>query len=338
MTMNNKIERGQFFTEKNVFTLKPFQDWWNIIPSNIKHTILEPFAGANNIIKLLNEINLINDYKSYDIEPKDDNVIERDCFLDFPKGFGCIITNPPYLSKNSASKKKIDIKFGIYQDLYEISLNKCLDNCKYVAAIIPESFITTNRFKDRLYSVISLTYSDMFSDTEHPVCLALFVPEYVDNYSIYKNNDFIGKSQNLEKIKNNIFALNQKDKRDIKVRFNIPQGNIHLLAVDNNFDSSGIYFTTKEVVKESEIKISSRARTRINLLIDGEIITNINILENIINEANNILKEYRKATSDVFMTSFKGLRRDNYYRRRLDFDTAKKIIMKATEKVLCSMN
>ena len=41
---------------------------------------------------------------------------------------------------------------------------------------------------------------------------------------------------------------------------------------------------------------------------------------------NQYLTWYRENTQDVFMTSFKGLRKDGRYRRRLDFETAKAIM------------
>ena len=47
--------------------------------------------------------------------------------------------------------------------------------------------------------------------------------------------------------------------------------------------------------------------------------------------ANELLATYREKTQDVFMTSFKGLRADGKYRRRLDFKTARAILAKAYE-------
>ena len=330
--MNNKIERGQFFTKRNIFKLTPFKNWWNLIPEKYKDNILEPFAGSNNIINLLKEINLISKYKSFDIEPKEETVIQRDTFIDFPKGFNCVITNPPYLSKNSASKKKINIKFNNYNDLYEIALSKCLENSKYVAAIIPESFITTNKLKERVYAIISLTYNDMFDDTEHPVCLALFVPEKTKDYEIYKNEDYLGTISKIKDKKNDLLKRNTK--LNIKVKFNMKDGKIHLLAVDNNTNDKGILFSIDNLVKKEEIKVSSRARTRIKIIVEDKEIIDKNILNLIQLKANEILKEYRKETADTLLTSFKGLRKDGYYRRRLDFDTAKKILIKSVELIL----
>ncbi len=104
--MTNKIERGQFFTKRNIFNLNPFKNWWNIIPIKSKNKILEPFAGANNIISLLKEVNILNEYSSFDIEPKEKTVIERNTFIDFPKGFDCVITILHIYQKILPQRKK----------------------------------------------------------------------------------------------------------------------------------------------------------------------------------------------------------------------------------------
>jgi hypothetical protein len=325
--MTKKIELGQFYTKKNIFSLTPFLNWWNLIPISDKETILEPFAGANNIIKSLFELGLIKNYKSFDIEPNEETVQQQDTLKNFPSGFQTIVTNPPYISKNSARRKNMQINMGNENDLYEFALKQCLDNAKYVAAIIPESFITTNKFKLRLDIVISLTYNDMFSDTEHPVCLALFSDNESSNFEIYRNDVFIGEYKVLSKIKNEILNSNI----DCKILFNIPKGHVHLLAVDNQKNEDGIFFTLENIVKEEEIKISSRAKTRIDIFYNNALISDQQILKNVVNDANFILNFYRKQTEDVFMTSFKGIRKDNKYRRRLDYHIAKSILMKALE-------
>lgn len=330
--MSQKIQLGQFFTQKNIFSLPGFKSWWDSIPVEKKETVLEPYAGANNIIKSLQQINLITNYASFDIEPKEESVICCDTFAHFPQGYSCVVTNPPYLSKNSATKKKFVLDFPDgFQDLYEIALEKCLRNVEYVAAIIPESFLTTPRLKQRLHSVISLAYDDMFFDTEHPVCLAMFSPQTSSNFTIYKNEDLIGDYNTLKQKKQLI--LSHVKKASLNVKFNIPTGNIHILAVDNNHNASGIYFTTNEVVDSSEIKISSRARTRAYVVQNNETIVDIKLLTLLCERANELLGQYRSETCDVFMTSFKGLRKDGFYRRRLDFETAKHILLTALENI-----
>ena len=173
---NTKKENGQYFTINNPFKLEIFKSWFKYVYKN--DIILEPFAGANNIVRLVNEIFPKTKFISFDIDTTFKNVYpkvkikKRDTLKNFPDGYNIIITNPPYLAKNSATRNNLfypDIK---YDDLYKYTLEIMLKNVDNVAAIIPESFITSGLFIDRLYAVTSLT-TKMFNDTECPVCLAL---------------------------------------------------------------------------------------------------------------------------------------------------------------------
>ena len=55
-------------------------------------------------------------------------------------------------------------------------------------------------------------------------------------------------------------------------------------------------------------------------------------MDDIIVNANKILNDYRKATSDVLLTPFKGNNKIGKRRRRLDFKKAKEIVEKAIEE------
>lgn len=328
----NKIQHGQFYTKGNCFKHNAFRDWLNAIPNYSAVKILEPFSGANNIIKLLDEAGFAiphENWGAYDIDPEAVaentvpavSLIKQDTLKDFPTGYPICITNPPYLAKNSAKRKGMEIDFSIYSDLFEISLNKMLQNCDYVAAIIPESFITRNIFTERLHTVISLNYV-MFDDTDFPVCLALFNPEETANYEIYIGDKYIGASDKIAQKASDLLLVPSDVKQ--KITFNDPKGQLGLRAVDGTKKAT-IEFVFGNTIDPATIKVSSRAITRISFskkYSDAE-------LARIIKEANKILAEYRQITKDVFMTSFKGLREDSYYRRRLDFKTAASILNKA---------
>ena len=302
----SKISKGQFFTNQNPFNNDGFLEWAN--KCDLKHkTILEPFAGSNNLIEMLKELGLCNDYKSYDIEPKNINVECKDTLADFPKGFDCCITNPPYLSQNSATRKQIKLELGCFDDLYKYSLSKCLNNCNNVAVIIPASFINADIFKDRLTHYILLNCK-MFNDTDCPVCLALF-NNSTNNTKIYEGNKYIGLLKELEKKIPNT-------NKNYKMIFNDKNGKLGLIAIDNTKEPS-IRFCKGEEISQEKIKITSRSITRINIDFD---------IDKLIKRANEVLKEYRKETHDIFLTPFKGLRSDGYFRRRLDFATTRQIL------------
>lgn len=328
--MSSKRLRGQFFTTTNPFNVDPFHKWLKTIPGYKQQTFLEPFAGANNIVVMLADLGYGNHWACFDIEPanKDLNasgfeVSQRDTLDDYPEGFTVAITNPPYLAKNSATRRGLPFPETIHDDLYKVALDAMLSNTQYVAAIIPESYITQNLFHDRLQTVISLTCR-MFEDTEVPVCLALFVPAETKaqplDFSIYAENRLIGAYSELQA------CLEIFHGEGLDWRFNDPQGQIGLYAVDSTKGDS-IQFVSGDEIDSCLVLSTSRSVTRISSPLDAADI------KRIIKTANELLKVRRKKTKDAFMTSFKGLRRDGRYRRRLDFKQARELLNLAAQKV-----
>lgn len=347
--MTTKQQHGQYFTTNNPFKLKIVK---LLLSLHKNETILEPFAGSNNLIYMLRSIGVENPFKSYDIEPKNKNVEYRDTLANFPTGYNLCITNPPYLAKNSATKKGLKCEFGEYDDLYKYALKKCLDNCETVFAIIPASFLNTNLFRDRLYQYILLN-DKMFDDTEHPVCLAIFTREHTFT-AVYEKHNFIGFLDELEsfhhfvdvnkmgnylinndfvdanKIGNNHYAnagkignclINNQfvdvNKMGKIVKFNAPNGNLGLVAIDNTKEAS-IKFCRGDEIDSSKVLSGSRSITRIQVETSD--------LDKLISDLNEALHKYRVNTHDIFLTPFKGIRKDGKFRRRLDFKLAKKLI------------
>lgn len=321
---DNKRSLGQYFTIQNPFLTIPFLKWVKeIAPVVLDTTILEPFAGANNIPAMILQDNiLLNEWDCFDVFPSEINrcpgfeIKKRDTITDFPQGYKICITNPPYLSKNSATRRGLPYPDTTFDDIYKLCLKIMLDNVDYVAAIIPETFITSGLFTERLKYVISLT-SKIFNDTECPVCLALFNPETSEDFEIYRLNERLGTY--LELSKGKIVPL-----INVEWKMNVKDGNIGIICIDNTKEPS-IRFCNGEEISPSVIKVSSRAKTRVSgLPPDIDLFV-------FINKCNEILEEYRIKTEDIFMASFKGLRSDNKYRRRLDFATAKQIMSKTVE-------
>jgi hypothetical protein len=304
--LNQKREKGQYFTVYNPFVFDCFKEWAREF--NLKNKIiLEPFAGSNNLIKMLQDINLCNSFQSYDIKPQSLEVLYKDTFLDFPKNFQVCITNPPYLARNSAKRRNLNFPKTKFNDLYKYSLDKCLQNCDYVGAIIPASFLNSKLFRDRLSHYILLN-TKMFNDTEHPVCLALFKPKS-NEVEIYEDNNFIGSLSELES-----YVPNTKNKNMI---FNSKKGELGLFAIDNTIKAS-IYFCDGNKIPKERIRVSSRSITRIE--------TGCENTAKLIKNLNEYLMDFRQKTSDIFLTPFKGLRADGKYRRRLDYAMARRII------------
>jgi hypothetical protein len=302
-----KRVNGQYFTENNPFCSDGFLQWAEECDMQ-NHNILEPFAGSNNLIKMLQEMGLCKAFSSFDINPQNPAVKKQDTLSNFPQNHEVCITNPPYLAQNSAKRRGLFFPDTQYDDLYKFALDKCLANCKNVGAIIPASFLNAKIFRERLSHYILLN-SKMFNDTEHPVCLALF-KESSKDVKIYENTHFLG---NLSEFEKKLPSATTK----FDMKFNEKTGKLGLIAIDNTAEPS-IKFCKGEDIPPSRISNSSRSITRI--LIDHPNSTKL------INNLNEYLHEFRKETCDLFLTPFKGLRKDLKYRRRLDYALARSII------------
>lgn len=300
-----KREQGRFYTISNPFAHPAFSHWAELADLQ-RQTILEPFAGCNHLIDHLSSLNLCADFRSYDIEPAHPDVVARDTLRDFPTGYRVCVTNPPWLAKNSATRRGLSF-VGDYDDLYQFALSLCLAHCDYVAALIPESFVRAAIFRTRLMAFISLT-SAIFSDTDHPVGLALFVPQRVKATHIWLGLDYAGRLNELERMRPHCSS------RARLIRFNDPQGELGFFAIDNCREPS-IRFCPAAELADYPVKFSCRSITRISVP------WRLNIAG-----YNRFIKDFRHRTRDVLLTPFKGLRRDGFYRRRMDYALARAII------------
>ena len=132
-----KRKRGVYYTASNPFTLEPFREWCKEA-GTAKARILEPFAGSNNIIRMLSELGLCTRYRSYDIAPKAHGIKKRDTIKSFPSGYKVCVTNPPWLTSYSARRRGVEFVAPRYDNLYKYCLELALANCEYVAFIYRE--------------------------------------------------------------------------------------------------------------------------------------------------------------------------------------------------------
>lgn len=314
----NKRNLGQYFTKENVFDNPAFKEWSEECDL-YNQTVLEPFAGSNNLIDMLG----LTKFRSFDIEPKNERVEKRDTIADFPKGYKVCITNPPYLSKNSATRRGLAYHNTTHDDLYKYALSLCLQRCEYVAAIIPMSFLHCDELKERLCSYVMLN-KKVFDDTDHPVCLALFshrVKFSVSDIKLFDNNEFIGTLKNIKKIGANVIRSERLTVNTIK--FNAKNGKLGLIAIDNTKEAS-IRFCFGDEIDEKMIKSSSRNITKIDIGID--------VTQELIDILNAKLKIYREITHDVFLNPFKGLRKDGKTRRRIRFSDVNELFFEVDNK------
>ena len=304
-----KRTKGQYYTLGNPFSLAPFIEWANSIGLSSRK-ILEPFAGANHIIRSLQSIGLCNHSDSFDIAPADVGVVQQNTIVSFPKGYDVCITNPPWLAKNSATRLKLSFPDSPYDDLYKHCLCLCLQHCNYVAALIPASYLHSNLFRRRLSRYILLHSESIFNDTDNPVCLALFDKDDVEDTCIYYDNKFIGNLSSLE----THLPIPWKE---CKITFNDPLGKLGLVTFDNIREPS-IKFCNVEEIHHYPVKHSSRYFVRIECGIEN--------IPAAVSTLNGKINTFRNETCDLFLTPFKGIRKDGFYRRRMSFELAKRFI------------
>lgn len=321
----SKKQHGQFYTQANPFHLSLFQQWMATIPAAAKATPwLEPFAGSNNLVRLLADVGLNPNWACYDIQPSATNaapqfpIRRRDTLQHFPTGHAIAISNPPYLAKNSATRAGLPFPNTPYDDLYKHSLAVLLEHVDYVAAIIPESFLTAGLFHDRLYGVATLT-TRMFEDTDCPVCLAMFVPASTKQGStdfLYaKGSKILGSFARLQKRKEALLQTTT----EVPWTFNQPGASIGLHALDNH-QSRSIRFVLGRDLDDAQVKSTGKSLTKIAGLPRGI------RAQDVVDVANTLLGQLRADTADVVLTAFKGLRADGDYRRRLDFTLARALL------------
>lgn len=303
---------GQYYTQRSVFEHPVFLDWAARagLPGR---ALIEPFAGAGNIIEMLREVGLVGtEVLAFDIAPAAPYVQMRDCFSDYPEVDGVVVTNPPYMARNSAGRRGLPFPATSFADLYLHALDLMLRHHGYVAAIVPAAFGTTMHFRARLTHFIALPFNDMFGDTSHPVCLALFEPES-PGAAAWCWTKYLGGEEEIRAVLPHL-------PKPVRVRFNDPKGLVGLLAADGPQVAS-IRFVPGAEIPAAEIKHSSRFRTR--LTIEGVAPDNVDA---VISEANRQIDQVRQITHDAILTPFRGVRADGAFRRRLDFRTARLIL------------
>lgn len=291
--LENKQILGQFYTTSDPFLGSDAFSLWNSLrPRNTK--VLEPFAGAGLLYSYLDE-----DWVGYDIEPKLNNIIKQDTITDFPTGYSVCITNPPYLAKTTITRQRLNAAI-YYQDLYLDCLKLMLDNCEYVAAIIPSTFYNTNLFQDRLLAWDKLD-KEIFSDTDAPVGVAYFTPK-VKNTILYVNGQQI-KENPPQRVEQNL-------------SFNVSTGNYVLCAIDTTRGMNiHIHNDLNSFNREKYLKHTSRNYSLFYSQVDLDI-----------DKVNSFINEWRIETNDFYLTSFKSTMRNGLYRKRMNFNILKWII------------
>lgn len=279
---------------------------------------------------VLQEIPSISKTKGLDIDPSL-GWRQNDSLKNIPAiDNAIIVTNPPYISNYSASRKKIDSALKQYfdttdyDDVYLLALDKMLEAQKNVVAIIPETFINSPyRQKYKLHS-LTILEENPFEDTDTPVVVACFdsVPKNFNEIKIYKNGEFVCSLGDVER--NRLRPSNT-----LEMKFNEPSGWLAVRCVDTTNPNDCIRFAFKNGINynwEKGIKPTSRLLTLVEIDVPQ------NRRQAFIDECNHELEKLRKNSHDIVLSPFKGNMKNGVRRRRLDFQTCRAIIEKAYSK------
>ena len=318
MNVKEKKKLGQYFTKKDLW-LKP-----QIIEfiKNSKCTIAyDPYAGNGDLLKVSSEYG-INNTKGLDI---DDNLKWEinDSLKNIPHmDDAIIITNPPYLTKYSASRKNINIDYKYFKehtDLYQLAIDKMLEAQDFVVAIVPETYINSKFFEKNLSRVFCVTIltENPFDDTENPVCVVCFdnIIKIPPEVKVYVDGEYLNDYSYFKE-------LRLTPKNDYSIRFNVQNGKLALRAVDLTTNDKKIKFYEKEELNYDLTKIGNSSRLITIIDLDCSDID----IKDLVSECNRLLEDYRNKTKDVTLSPFKGNTKEGRRRRRLDYKTARCII------------
>lgn len=321
---------GQFFTEGSCW-LQPQ------VVEFIKHSkcdvAYDPFAGSGCLFgPVTNAIPAIHRCEGLDI----DSALgwrTNDSLVKIPSvARAIIVTNPPYISNYSASRKRIgdDLKRYFestpYDDVYLLALDKMLEAQKNVVAIVPETFINSSYRQKALLHSITILEENPFPDTDTPVVVVCFdsVEKGYGKVKIYKGDRFVCTLQDVEDCR-------LIPDRSVPMKFNDLAGWLGVRCVDSTSPDDMLRFDFKEHIDydwEKGIKVSSRLLTLISIDVP------VNKRSDFIGECNRILAELRSVSHDLVLSPFKGNMKNGIRRRRLDFQTCRAIIERACSRIL----
>ena len=238
-----KTAAGSFFTRRASWLTAPVRAFLEEHTSVNRH-ILDPFAGDGDILNCLRA--------RYDIEPHGYDLNGsvwpvNDSLRNIPNPHRALIcTNPPYLAKHSARRKGLwgDVchYYERHYDLYELAIERSLENASAGVFIVPETFLHSSLPKQNL-RLASVILDNPFTDTENPVCVACFDGHGAASASgvgsIYVGDNYSCHISEIDRARYRI-------DRNGGISFNNASGNIALKAIDGTDPEDRIRFERPE--------------------------------------------------------------------------------------------
>lgn len=332
ITMKNKQQWGQFFTTHYQYILQNLY-----IPEGVTH-ILEPFAGAGDLLKFLPDKSSYT-VECYDIEPQHSMIIQRDTFSNPPCFQGkFVLTNPPYLARNKSKEKQVFHKYGA-NDLYKCFLRILIQTpCQGGILIVPVNFWCSPRDMElrkqflQQYKIVHVNIFEepVFQDTDYAVCSFLFLQRTTCSttttnsipimlFPEKKNLELVLNEENKYMMGGEIFQLPRTYQYSITRRTRLnkdkPFTKILVKCID---DEKPIQLSITETSYVDETPHLS-ARSYATLVIEPTLPEEQQ--SQLVERFNQFLTEYREKYHSLFLTTYR-----EYQRKRISFDLVYQIV------------
>jgi len=225
--MTHKRLNGQFFTTRSDYILSGFSKY-----IKDKNTT-DPFAGNKDLIFWAKK-NGVKTIRGFDVDKNytDNKLVFWNDSIKSIKKYDFVITNPPYLHKNKATKEVKEKYFqgsnSLLEDLYQVSINSILDSEEGIL-IVPLNFLSAKNSKK---------IRDIFFNKFHIVSLNIF-KERVFEDTTYNVISFYYKKNKGARGKNIINTTIFPDKNKVKIT----------LERESHWQLGGIFFNLINSVK-----------------------------------------------------------------------------------------
>lgn len=318
-----KTALGQFQTHATSWLLPQIVGF---IKRRAPDILYDPFAGHGDLLRAAQHC-ISAEIHGLDIDPAAGWPL-NDSLRHIPRlTRSVIVTNPPYLAKHSAKRRRIHDavaeRYATRNDLYQLALDQCQAACPYTVAIVPETLLNGD-YPKMHFTSITILEDNPFRDTDCPTCVVCIDRKrrpHANGPMIYIGAKEVGFLATLERAR-----LHPNNR--VRMAFNVKSGRIALRAVDLPSPGKPIAFMRRNELDypPQRIKASSRLVTFLEIPDMDE-----TQVDAVIAAANEQLARFRRATSDVLLSPFKGNTKQGKRRRRLDYYTARAIIEQAFE-------
>ncbi|MFZ5559491.1 MAG: hypothetical protein ACOZAL_01725 [Patescibacteria group bacterium] len=242
-----KRQLGQFFTKNSDYILQGLEKY-------IKGKIItDPFAGNGDLIKWAKK-NKVKDIKGYDIDHKyidGKNISYNDSIINSLR-YKFVLTNPPYLHKNKATKEIKDKYFtgknSKFEDLYQVSINSIL-NSEEGILIVPLNFLSaenSNRIRRMFFEKFKIVHVNIFEEQ-------VFEDTTYNVISFYYKKRL--RQSEKDVINAWIFPSNKKIRLVLNRRYGWQLGGEFKTKIDSMKNLLGIYRATEDLLKSGDERV-----------------------------------------------------------------------------------